>query len=80
MPLRKNTSGARDGISQEQAMLEMLSNSLPAITSISPITVAGVGVSALAALIYLFTRLPEMLLVIATAVIYAAVPLLPRLF
>jgi hypothetical protein len=61
-------------------MLEMLSNNLPAITSISPITVAGVGISALAALVYLFTRLPEMLLVIATATIYAAVPLLPRLF
>ncbi|HSV13311.1 MAG TPA: hypothetical protein VLI90_03585 [Tepidisphaeraceae bacterium] len=61
-------------------MLETITNNLPAIASISPITVAGVGVSALAALLYLFTRVPEMLLVIATAIIYAAVPLLPRMF
>ena len=60
-------------------MLETVSDYLPAITSVSSITIAGVGISAFTALIYLFTRIPELLLVIATAMIYAAAPLLPRL-
>jgi hypothetical protein len=60
-------------------MLEQLSDYLPVVTSISPITIAGLGIGALGTLLYIFTRMPELLLMVATAVIYAAVPLLPTL-
>jgi hypothetical protein len=60
-------------------MLEQLSGYLPVITSVSPITIAGLGIGALGTLLYIFTRMPELLLMVATAVIYAAVPLLPTL-
>jgi hypothetical protein len=60
-------------------MFQQISDYLPAITSISPITIAGLGIGALGTLLYIFTRMPELLLMVATAVIYAAVPLLPTL-
>jgi hypothetical protein len=60
-------------------IIEKLSDYLPAITSISPITIAGIGVTALAGLLYLFMRIPELLLVMLTGILYAAAPLLPRI-
>jgi hypothetical protein len=58
-------------------MMTQLTNALPMISSLSPITVAGVGVIAVSALLYLFCRAPEFLMVAATAAMYAAVPLIP---
>jgi hypothetical protein len=60
-------------------MLEQFSDYLPVITSVSPITIAGLGIGAFGTLLYIFTRMPELLLMVATAVLYAAVPLLPTL-
>ena len=49
---------------------------IPAITHVSPITMIGLGVVAMGTLLYLFTRVPEYLLVVVTALLYAAAPLL----
>jgi hypothetical protein len=53
---------------------------IPAILKFSPITIIGTGVCAVATLFYLFTRIPEFLIVIATALVYTAVPLASKMF
>ncbi len=58
-------------------MLEFLTDNLPAIAHLPVISVCGFGVIAFSLLLYLFCRAPELLMVCATALIYAAVPLLP---
>jgi hypothetical protein len=63
-------------LDQIQNVLNSLSDYLPAITSLSPVTMAGLGVVALCSLLYFFTRVPEFLLVVLTAMLYAAAPLL----
>lgn len=59
-----------------QLGLNFLSDHMPTISAISPVTMAGAGIVALSALLYLFTRVPEYLLVLLTAMLYAAAPLL----
>lgn len=61
-------------------MLQIISDYLPAVLSMSPVTMVGVGIGATGSLLYVFTRIPELLLVVATSMTYAVVPLLPRLF
>ncbi len=56
-----------------------LSDYAPVITHLSPVTMVGIAVAAAATLFYLVTRTPELLLVIFTAMLYAAAPLIPRL-
>ena len=56
-------------------MMNTLSDYLPAVSSLSPITVVGLAVGAAGALLYLISRVPELLLVTGTALIYALVPL-----
>jgi hypothetical protein len=56
-------------------MLDTLSDYLPAVASLSPVTIVGIGIGAFGALLYLITRVPELLLVVATSLIYALVPL-----
>jgi hypothetical protein len=56
-------------------MFDTLSNFLPSFTSLSPVTMVGIGIGALGALLYLVTRVPELLLVVATSIIYAVIPL-----
>jgi len=56
-------------------MLDTLSDYLPAFASLSPVTIVGIGIGAFGALLYLITRVPELLLVVATSLIYALVPL-----
>ncbi len=58
-------------------MMTQLTNMFPVIASMSPVTVAGLGLIAVSAVLYLFSRMPEFLMVAATAMIYAAVPLIP---
>lgn len=53
---------------------------IPAILKFSPITIIGTGVCAVATLFYLFTRIPEFLIVIGTALVYTAVPLASKMF
>lgn len=59
-------------------MLNSLMDYLPVVMSISPITAVGLGIVALGTLMYLLTRTPEFLLVVLTAMMYSAVPLLPK--
>ena len=56
--------------------LSSLTDYFPAITNLSPVTMVGIGVVALGGLLYFFTRVPEFLLVVFTALLYAAAPLL----
>ena len=63
-------------------MLQAIQNAsdlLPALAHLSPVTMVGVGISAVATLVYVMTRMPELMLVVITSLMYAAVPLLPRL-
>jgi|HubBroStandDraft_6_1064221.scaffolds.fasta_scaffold3699200_1 hypothetical protein len=53
-----------------------VSEYLPVLSSVSPVTMIGLGIVALGSLLYLFTRVPEYLLVVVTALLYAAAPLL----
>jgi hypothetical protein len=59
--------------------IQNLTNMLPVAMHVSPITVAGAGVAAIAFSIYCITRSPEMLLVVLTAMAYAIVPVLSQL-
>jgi hypothetical protein len=56
--------------------LSSLTDYFPVITNLSPVTLAGMGIVALGSLLYFFTRVPEFLLVVLTALLYAAAPLL----
>lgn len=57
-------------------MLEMLSDYMPAVMHLSPVTMVGAGIGAFGGLLYLLTRIPELLLVVGTSLLYAVVPLL----
>ncbi len=61
-------------------MYEQFYDWIPAILKFSPVTIIGAGVCAVATLFYLFTRIPEFLIVIATALVYTAVPLMSKIF
>lgn len=63
-------------LDQVSDYLSSLSDYMPALSTISPITVIGLGIVALCSLLYLFTRVPEYLLVIVTALLYAVAPLI----
>jgi hypothetical protein len=63
-----------------QAMLDQLSDYLPIVATLSPITVFGLGIGAFCTLLYLLTRAPEFLLIVITAMLYSAVPLMHRVF
>jgi hypothetical protein len=57
-------------------MMTQLISMFPMVASMSPVTVAGIGLIAVSSVMYLFSRMPEFLMVAATALIYAAVPLI----
>jgi len=61
-------------------MYDRFYDMIPAILKFSPVTIIGAGVCAVATLFYLFTRIPEFLIVIGTALVYTAVPLLSKMF
>lgn len=61
------------------SIISTVNSNMPAFMQMSPVTMMGVGIAAFAALVYLFTHASEMLLVVMTAVVYAAVPALPHL-
>ena len=56
--------------------LSSLTDYFPALASLSPVTMVGLGIVAIGTLLYFFTRVPEFLLVVFTALLYAAAPLL----
>jgi hypothetical protein len=56
--------------------LSSLTDYFPVITNMSPVTMVGIGIVALGSVLYFFTRVPEFLLVVLTALLYAAAPLL----
>jgi hypothetical protein len=60
-------------------MYDQFYDCIPAILKFSPVTMIGAGVCAVATLFYLFTRIPEFLIVIATALVYTAVPLMSKM-
>ncbi len=59
-----------------QDLFARLTDYFPMLLTLSPITVVGLGIVALSTLMYLVTRTPEYLLVVLTAMMYSAVPLL----
>jgi hypothetical protein len=61
-------------------MYDQLYDMMPEILKFSPVTIAGAGVVAVAALFYVFTRIPEFLIVIGTALVYTAVPIFSKMF
>ncbi len=61
-------------------MYDQFYDMMPAILKFSPVTMIGAGVCAVAALFWLFTRIPEFLIVIGTALVYTAVPIFTMLF
>ncbi len=58
-------------------MMVQISNYLPIVATLSPVTVAGIGLIALSSVLYLVSRAPEFLMVAATAMMYSVVPLIP---
>jgi hypothetical protein len=56
--------------------LTSLSDYMPALSHISPVTLVGTAIVAVCTLLYFFTRVPEYLLVVLTALLYAAAPLI----
>lgn len=60
-------------------MMNYLHDHLPAILMLSPITLGGLGIGALALVMYLISRTPEYLLILLTALFYSIVPLIPKL-
>jgi hypothetical protein len=61
---------------QMSDLMYRLSDYVPALNHVSPVTMVGIGIVALGSLCYLFTRVPEYLLVVVTALLYAAAPLI----
>jgi hypothetical protein len=61
-------------------MYDQFYDMIPAILKFSPVTIAGAGVVAVATLFYIFTRIPEFLIVIGTAMVYTAVPIFSKMF
>ena len=61
-------------------MYDQFYDMIPAILKFSPVTIAGAGVVAVATLFYIFTRVPEFLIVIGTALVYTAVPIFSKMF
>jgi hypothetical protein len=61
-------------------MYDKFYDMIPEILKFSPVTIIGAGVCAVATLFWLFTRIPEFLIVIGTALLYTAVPLFSKMF
>lgn len=60
-------------------MQQMIAELIPALTNVSPITLAGVGVVGVGLVMFLLTRMPEFLLVIFVALAYSTTPLLSQM-
>jgi hypothetical protein len=67
------------GLYRKNQMLMQVADLVPGLPPISIITVVGVSMMAVTGLLYLISRIPELLLLTIISMLYAAVPLLPLL-